>query len=77
MTATSAQVAASVRAELARSGISARQLARDLGWNQATLLRRLHKTDPHPFKVTELEEIANHLGLPITAFFTSTDQVAS
>jgi hypothetical protein len=60
-------VAASVRAELARKGVSGRQLARDLEWSPGKTQRRL--AGEHPFDAGELTQIADYLGIPAAAFF--------
>ena len=66
MPLTHADVAASVRAELARVGVSGRQAARDLDWAPARMERRLNGTTP--FSINELAQVANYLGLPIALF---------
>ena len=60
-------VAAEVRAHLARQRLSGRQAAMRLGWTQPYMSRRL--TGEIPFDVADLEAIANLLGIPATAFF--------
>jgi transcriptional regulator with XRE-family HTH domain len=72
-----AAVAAAVRAELARAGISGRKLARDLGWTHGWIARRLAVEDPHPFRVDELARIAEHLDVPMTRFVETADKAAS
>ena len=72
MSPNSSPVAAAVRAELARAGISGRQLARDLGWSPAFAERRLAGTTP--LRVDDLIEIAGYLAIPIERF---TEHVAS
>lgn len=59
-------VAAAVRAELARAGISGRQIARDLEWGQGPTARRL--SGEVQFRVDELAKIAAYLGVPISLF---------
>ena len=60
-------VAAEVRAHLARQRLSGRQAAIRLGWTQPYMSRRL--TGEIPFDVADLEAIADLLGIPATAFF--------
>lgn len=69
MSSTTVSVAAAVRAELARVGISGRQLARDMGWTPAYLGRRLKLNNPRPFRVDELARIAEHLGVPLSRLY--------
>lgn len=62
-------VAAEVRAEMARQGISQTTLAERLGWLQNRLSRRL--TDGKtavPFTVDELVNVASALNVPLTRF---------
>lgn len=60
-------VAAAVRAELARKGVSGRQLARDLDWSPGKTQRRL--AGDYPFDAGELTQIAEYLGIPAATFF--------
>lgn len=64
------RVAAEVRAELGRQGMSQLQLAEKLGWPQPRLWRRLSTGDatPVPFSVGELTAVADALGVPVTTF---------
>jgi transcriptional regulator with XRE-family HTH domain len=64
MPLTSTDVASAVRAELARAGLSGRAMARDLGWTQGFVQRRLSGKDP--FRVDELGRIADYLGISVT-----------
>lgn len=66
MPTASPTVAASVRAELARAGVSGRQLARDLDWSPGVVQRLL--AGEREFKAPELIAIARHLGIPSTTF---------
>ncbi len=61
------QVAAEVRAHLARQRISGRRAAFALGWKQPYIARRL--SGEVPFDVTDLAKLAELLGLPVTSFF--------
>lgn len=63
---TTADVAAAVRAEMARAGISRRALARELGVDSAWLDRRLSPLAEAPpsFTVEQLHSIAKHLDVP-------------
>lgn len=63
------QVAAEVRAEMARQEISQQALADRLGWQQSRLSRRLTggKTAV-PFTVAELGAVAAALGVPVAHF---------
>ena len=71
----SKRVAANVRAEMARNQKQARYLAEALGIsvNQAAL--RL--AGRVPFKLDELERVADLLGLPVTALLATPAAVAA
>ncbi|WP_295819261.1 helix-turn-helix transcriptional regulator [uncultured Deinococcus sp.] len=73
MPLTNTAVAAAVRAELARAGVSGRQLGRDLGWSPAFVHRRLLSKGPAPFKIEELARIAEYLGISVSTFVVSGD----
>lgn len=60
-------IASSVRAELARSGKSGRQLATEMKWHYPHLARRLR--GDVEFSATEVARIAAHLNLPIARLF--------
>lgn len=60
---TTGQVAAEIRAELARRKISGRSLAVQLGWSTTTGHRRLSGTQP--LTVEDIARIADFLGVPI------------
>lgn len=60
-------VAAGVRARLAWQRISARKAALELGWSEPYMSRRL--VGSVPFDVSDLEQLAGLLDLPVTAFF--------
>jgi transcriptional regulator with XRE-family HTH domain len=60
-------VAAEVRAHLARRRISGRRLAAQLGMTEPYLSRRL--TGAVPFNVNDLSAIADYLELPVASFF--------
>ena len=60
-------VAAEVRAQLARHGWSGRSMAAHLGWQQTYISRRLRGLVP--FDVNDLDAIAGALGIPVAAFF--------
>lgn len=64
------RVAAEVRAEMFRQGLSQQALADLLGWPQPRLSRRIAdgKTALIPLDVVELEAIAVALGVPVTQF---------
>jgi transcriptional regulator with XRE-family HTH domain len=61
---TSQHTAASVRAEIARAGRTARSVALALGWSTSTMSRRL--SGETEFTVSELATLATLLGVPIT-----------
>lgn len=63
------QVAAEVRAEMARQRLSGRALAARLGWPQNRLSRRL--AGDTPFTVDDLALVAGELDVPVTSFFSS------
>ena len=65
-------VANAVRAELARSGYSGVSAARELGWQQAYLSRRL--TGQTSFSADDLIDIAALLELPVAIFFEDPGQ---
>lgn len=63
------RIAAEVRAEIGRQGMSQQALADRLGWPQPRLSRRL--TDGKtavPFTVVELTAVASTLGVPLAQF---------
>jgi transcriptional regulator with XRE-family HTH domain len=59
-------VAREVRAEMARQGVSQRELAERLGFAQSGLSKRL--TGQLTFRAEEWERIAEILGVPVTQF---------
>jgi transcriptional regulator with XRE-family HTH domain len=61
------RVAEEVRAMMGRRRITGAELARAIGVPQASLQRRL--AGRYPFDVDLLEVIAQHFGVPVTAFF--------
>jgi len=67
------EVAAEVRAQLARKRRSARSVAFQLGWKQGYLSRRV--TGETPFTIDDLAAIAEVLDVPVTAFFAGTGRV--
>lgn len=71
MPTTDTAVAAAVRAELARAGISGRRLSRDLGggWTAGKTQRRL--AGKEPLRVGELAQIAEYLDIPVQRFFVA------
>lgn len=64
---TTARVAANVRAEVARRGMSARKLALALDVPASTLSRRLNGTVP--FDVDELAAVAAVLAVPLHVLY--------
>lgn len=72
-----AAIAASVRAELARAGISARQLAEALGQNRGWAHRRLARKDPAPFTAADLARIADYLDIPLSRLIEQPTSKAS
>ena len=65
------EVAAEVRAQLARAHWTGSRLARELGWTQPYTSRRL--TGEVPFDVNDLDAIAGALGVPVSSFFAVLD----
>lgn len=61
------RVAEEARALLARRQISAREVARLVGWTDNYISRRL--TGKIPFDVNDLEMLSRTLGVPVTVFF--------
>lgn len=55
---------ANIRAEMARAGLRQSHLATALGLPQAAISRRL--TDLTPWRVGEVQVVANLLGVPLT-----------
>jgi transcriptional regulator with XRE-family HTH domain len=66
MTTDAALVAAAVRAEAARKGLSQRALAKQLGWEPTLLQRRM--AGHVSFRADELRAIAKQLGVPPSRF---------
>jgi len=62
-------VAGEVRAYLARRQITGQQAAKQLGWNQAYLQRRL--AGKVAFDVTDLAALAAFLQVPVISFFSA------
>jgi transcriptional regulator with XRE-family HTH domain len=60
-------IAGEVRAELARQKLSGVRVAKQLGWTQNYISRRLSGTVP--FDVADLQAIADYLEVPVTNFF--------
>lgn len=61
------QVAAEVRAEIARQGTSPNAFAARIGWPQARLWRRLTPGETWvPLSIDELADVAAGLGVPVT-----------
>lgn len=60
-------VAAEVRAELARRQISGRRLGLALGWSQYYVSARLR--GEVPFSLADLKRMAEYLEVPVTKFF--------
>ena len=58
-----------IRAEMARTGVTQAQLAGALGLPQAAISRRL--CDETPWRVSELQAVATHLKVPLTALLPS------
>lgn len=69
-------VAAKVRAELDRQDISYRELGRRLGKSIAYVSRRLMAEPEVQFRVDELDEIADVLGVPVTQFLPTSERAA-
>lgn len=68
--ALSQAVRASITAELTRQAISQRELARRVGFSQQYLWRRLSDAERADLEFTpsELERIADALGVPVAQF---------
>lgn len=75
MSANGSSVAASVRAELARAGISARRLADHLTINRGQLHRRLN--GEVSFRAEELVAIAAELGIPASTFLDESERAVA
>ena len=69
------EVAASVRAYLARKRMSVREAARRLGIGQTALHRRV--TGEIPFDVGEIVALAALLDVPVDRFFADTAELAT
>lgn len=66
-TPTSRTIAGEVRAEMARQGVKATQLAESIGMSLPTLRRRLNGS--LPFDTDELTRVADALEVPPTEFY--------
>lgn len=62
-------IAEEVRVILVRRRMSATELARQLGWSQTYMARRM--VGAYPFSVDDLEDIAAYLAIPITDLMPS------
>lgn len=71
--ALSQAVKESITAELNRQAVSQRELARRLGFSQQYLWRRLSDAERADMEFTpsELERIADALGVPVAQFLSS------
>lgn len=69
------RIAAEVRAELARQGMTQRQAAVLVGMTQQALCLRLAGT--RSFRAEEIERLARHLGVPVGQFLNSTPVAAA
>lgn len=67
-------IAKEVRAELARQGITQDELARRLGTTQPWVSKRL--TGKTAFDTTELDRIADALGVAVTQFLRTPERAA-
>ena len=68
-TTTAASAAGNVRAELARAGLSATRAARDIGWSNSRMFRRLN--GGIPFDVDELQVLSDYLNVPVETFLST------
>ncbi|OZC80597.1 hypothetical protein CH274_15620 [Rhodococcus sp. 06-418-5] len=66
------RVAAEVRAEAARAGVSQNRLAQLTGLSQSNLSRKMKAL--RPFDIDELEAIATVLGVDVASFFGGTQK---
>jgi transcriptional regulator with XRE-family HTH domain len=66
-----AQVAAEIRAELGRRGMSNADLARLLGVSEAWTTRRLGKKADTVLNMVDMQRIAAALSTPLATFFTA------
>jgi len=64
---------ANIRAEMARAGVTQTQLAVALGLPQAAISRRL--CDETPWRVSEVQSVAEALGVPLSALLADTSDV--
>lgn len=64
-------VAAEIRAEMARKKISGRQAGNDLGWSQYYIAARLR--GEISFSLIDLEKMADYLEVPVTKFFLASE----
>lgn len=66
-------IAAAVRAEIARAGLTQRDIARALGVTHTYLWRRTH--GEVGFAAEELVTIADHLAIPVETFYHGVGQI--
>ena len=66
-----AQVAAEIRAEMGRRGMSNAELARLLGVSEAWTTRRLGKRADTVLNLADMQRIAAALSTPLATFFTA------
>lgn len=72
----SRRVASNIRAEMARSGTSIQELAEAVGLTRTTLGRRLNPNGRSQLTIDEIEAIAAHLHVPVSALLTVPERVA-
>lgn len=67
------RIAAEVRAEIARQGVTHRQLGNVLGLDQSSTSLRIQGR--RPFRAEELVAVAGFLGVPVTQFTSIAESI--
>lgn len=70
------RVASNIRAEIARSGTSIQELADAAGLTRTTLSRRLNPNGRTQLTIDEIESIAAHLHVPVSALLAVPERIA-
>lgn len=68
------RIRSAINAEITQRGVSQRELARQLGWSQQYIWRRL--AGRYEISPSDVEQIAAALGVPVSTLIPADDQPA-